>query len=89
MKHEKKMDNIPDTKFENTLRDLKDCYYFLYNSNSDDFESMNAREFNSMVRLVDLCNLISFEIKPFPTTVPEDDDNIIMEYIYNSEDKNE
>jgi hypothetical protein len=66
------MSNLSYCRFENTLRDLQDCYEFLYNSNSEDFEAMSASEFNAMVRLVNLCNEIYCEIKSFPTRVPEE-----------------
>jgi len=67
------MPNMSYCRFENTLRDLRDCYEFLHNSNSEDFEEMSATEFNAMVRLVDLCGEIYHEIEPFPTCVPEED----------------
>jgi hypothetical protein len=66
------MSNLSYCRFENTLQDLQDCYEFLHNSNSEDFEKLSIREFNSMVRLRDLCEEIANEFEPFPTCVPEE-----------------
>jgi hypothetical protein len=69
------MSNLSYCRFENTLRDLQDCYEFLQNSNGEDFDRMSAREYNSMVALVDLCGVINYEIKPFPGCVPEENED--------------
>jgi hypothetical protein len=68
------MGNMSYCRYENTLRDLEDCVEALRNSNSEDLEELNPSEFNSMVRLVDLCGEIYHEFPHFLTCVPEDDD---------------
>jgi hypothetical protein len=60
-------------RFENTLKDLQDCYKALQNNTIDSMEEMSAIEFNSMVRLVDLCYMISDEFDHFLTCVPENE----------------
>jgi hypothetical protein len=59
-------------RFENTLRDLRDCQGALENSSSEELERLSPTEFNSLVRLVDLCGEIYRDFKPFPSIVPEE-----------------
>jgi hypothetical protein len=59
-------------RFENTLRDLRDCQSALEESGSDELEEFSPIEFNSMTRLIELCGEIYHQFEPFPTCVPEE-----------------
>lgn len=70
------MGNMGYCRFENTVASLLDCIDNWYRVNSE--SEREARE-----ELVELCKEIVEDYGE------EDDSNLIMEYIHNSEDMNE
>lgn len=56
------MANMSYCRFENTLRDLQDCYDHLW-----DDKELSASEKRAMEKLIDLCGRIAYE---FETVTP-------------------
>jgi len=80
------MSNMSYCRFENTLKDLGDCLEALENGALDNPE-MSETERESALALIDLCEEIYANFSKEADEY-EDDGNLIMEYIHNSEDKN-
>lgn len=85
------MPNMSYCRFENTLGDLEDCMNALEDGVLDNPE-LSESERESALQLIELCGDIygNFSKEAEEDEWEEDDDvdNIAMEYIHRSEDRN-
>lgn len=65
------MSNMSYCRFENTLADLRDCQEAMRNNSNEDVQELTVIEFNSLVRLIDLCGEIYQEFESYPGCIPE------------------
>ena len=63
------MANMSYCRFENTLREMRDCYDALQNITPENIEWMSTYERNSAVELIELCKEVNYLVSEYPELI--------------------